>query len=685
MGLHVFVHNPYRDPVSHPSSRLLSSIESDITFLNIGQHISALSAGCLDIPLAKDVLLVGSQTNILAYDIDNNKELFHNEVSDGANALLVGSHLRNKEPLVYVGGNCSITGFDKDGCDRFWTVTGDNVHSLSILDFNLDGHPELLIGSEDFDIRVYKDDELLCEISEADTVLSLCSLGHNKFGFALANGIVGAFSGENKLWRSKSKHFPLMVTNYDMNGDGVDELVTGWASGKVDIRSLDTGQILYKDVFSSPVAGITKADYRQDGKDELICCSVDGELRGYVPSVSNEKSLGSDSLLQELSQRKSNLLLELKNFEITQHIGESVEPDIEISKVNTAVGVIPVSTQIKTDFCARIGKEDEQPHIALIVETTNNIPIQTVTVFCDGLFDGESFVVHPSSDKATTKVEIPLLPDKDITYDLAIKTFVGNPNSSQFHVFETSRRLVKFCLYVPCPVDTKPLPLGNVVFNINERLDRVKSFIESQFLYGLGENAVLSPNLEVAYMSLRTNTPVFIKVEPSKNNKVTVTSDDMDLVGDIVQSMAENLGIEDLQSVAEFPKHMCDLKEIMNKIEEFHQVRETLSAEIADHASIIRNLIVRAEDARIMSELKNMKMAYMQLYDLNREIIRGYEIRRSNHMELLDCLKIVNQTVQKATRLRVGKPKTVCTSSCRSAIKDMNQDALIKAILCGTT
>ena len=49
---------------------------------------------------------------------------------------------------------------------------------------------------------------------------------------------------------------------------------------------------------------------------------------------------------------------------------------------------------------------------------------------------------------------------------------------------------------------------------------------------------------------------------------------------------------------------------------------------------------------------KNMKMAYMQLYDLNREIIRGYEIRRSNHMELLDCLKIVNQTVQKATRLR---------------------------------
>ena len=49
---------------------------------------------------------------------------------------------------------------------------------------------------------------------------------------------------------------------------------------------------------------------------------------------------------------------------------------------------------------------------------------------------------------------------------------------------------------------------------------------------------------------------------------------------------------------------------------------------------------------------KSMKMAYTQLYDLNKEIMRGYEIRRNNHLELLDCLKIVNQAVQKASRLR---------------------------------
>ena len=120
-----------------------------------------------------------------------------------------------------------------------------------------------------------------------------------------------------------------------------------------------------------------------------------------------------------------------------------------------------------------------------------------------------------------------------------------------------------------------------------------------------------------------------------------------------------------------------------------------------------------------------MKRAYMQLHDLNKEIFRGYEIRRNNHLELLECLRIVNQAVQKASRLRGrhtlfyvvsysrkerhdnenvatcmlqnlprfsftasvcigGKAKTVCTKSCRMAIRQSDQDALIPAIELGT-
>ena len=64
---------------------------------------------------------------------------------------------------------------------------------------------------------------------------------------------------------------------------------------------------------------------------------------------------------------------------------------------------------------------------------------------------------HPPIDRETHKLEIPLLPDKDITYDLTIRTFVGRQNrlgyhyeslfsfncSSQFHVFEMNQKLFK--------------------------------------------------------------------------------------------------------------------------------------------------------------------------------------------------------------------------------------------------
>ena len=48
------------------------------------------------------------------------------------------------------------------------------------------------------------------------------------------------------------------MTSYDYNDDGVDELVTGWSSGKVDIKHPETGQVLYRDTFTSHVAGIVK-------------------------------------------------------------------------------------------------------------------------------------------------------------------------------------------------------------------------------------------------------------------------------------------------------------------------------------------------------------------------------------------------------------------------------------------
>ncbi len=47
-----------------------------------------------------------------------------------------------------------------------------------------------------------------------------------------------------------------------------------------------------------------------------------------------------------------------------------------------------------------------------------------------------------------------------------------------------------------------------------------------------------------------------------------------------------------------------------------------------------------------------MKQHYIDLFNLNRDLISGYRIRCTNHEELMKNLRFINQTVQKAGNLR---------------------------------
>jgi hypothetical protein len=64
-------------------------------------------------------------------------------VSDGATVIVIGKLGSMPNPLAIIGGNCCLQGFDYEGNDPFWTVTGDNVCSLALLDFDHDGENEV--------------------------------------------------------------------------------------------------------------------------------------------------------------------------------------------------------------------------------------------------------------------------------------------------------------------------------------------------------------------------------------------------------------------------------------------------------------------------------------------------------------------------------------------------------------
>lgn len=67
------------------------------------------------------------------------------------------------------------------------------------------------------------------------------------------------------------------MQSFDVNGDGVSELVTGWSNGKIDARSAVTGDVIFRIKLTAGIAGIVDADYRKTGKADLVVVTTTGE------------------------------------------------------------------------------------------------------------------------------------------------------------------------------------------------------------------------------------------------------------------------------------------------------------------------------------------------------------------------------------------------------------------------
>lgn len=66
-------------------------------------------------------------------------------------------------------------------------------------------------------------------------------------------------------------------------------------------------------------------------------------------------------------------------------------------------------------------------------------------VFAEGIFEGESLVVHPT--KPEGELEIELRFPKNGPIDIHVKTCLGTPGSDLLMVLELTHQLAQFCMY----------------------------------------------------------------------------------------------------------------------------------------------------------------------------------------------------------------------------------------------
>jgi Bardet-Biedl syndrome 2 protein len=56
-----------------------SDTNKELALLNINQSVLSVCAGNLNVAEERDVLVVGTPTNLLAYDVENNTDIFYEE------------------------------------------------------------------------------------------------------------------------------------------------------------------------------------------------------------------------------------------------------------------------------------------------------------------------------------------------------------------------------------------------------------------------------------------------------------------------------------------------------------------------------------------------------------------------------------------------------------------------------
>jgi hypothetical protein len=78
---------------------------------------------------------------------------------------------------------------------------------------------------------------------------------------------------------------------------------------------------------------------------------------------------------------------------------------------------------------------------------------------------------------------VPFVLPKDLSVDLHMQIFVGYENATQYHVIEQTRVLPTFSMYFRVTPGQYEPPKSFATFNINERFQRVLTFLFFLYFY----------------------------------------------------------------------------------------------------------------------------------------------------------------------------------------------------------
>ena len=631
----------------------------------------------------------------MCYDLNQNKTLFDRDIMEGVYCMVYGQYSSYPEPICICGGSYNIIGIDINGEDKFWTVLGGNAICLKLNDINNDGANELIVGTDDYTIRFYQNEDNINEINENTKIIEVEYIDNTVLAYALENGTIGCYKGNDRLWRKKEKGYVTSILVIDFNKDNYYEILCGWSTGKLQMLETSQGRILIETDLNKPIAkmfydnillGSSNNIYNK--YNQLLVLTNNGEVYGFDYSLNERiiknKFIAKDKkvLQKDLNKYESSLQ---EKTELIKKLEDLAIKESNKSKINSPKDeiVLPKNTTVNID----LQSNNDFKCADLIIESSENTVIKMVIIQSEQIYKGETMVKYPN--KETNKVIIQIKTKKDMNINLHIKALVGKSYFlDDYQVFEFNKIIPKYCFYILLRDDIsyKNDVVQGISFRFNERIERLILWLETFFNIPKKELETYRPNEDtynIRFMSLRTDKILQISVKNEKENILEISTEEMELCGNIFQDMCTYFNITDLDTNINYKKIVNKYSENINRISELDQTRNQYNINMTEIIQLIKDLFVKAEDNRLLDNIKDFKDYFRKINVKNLELLDEYEKRTKAYEQLISDLKVVNEIIQIFSNLKAGKYKNEVVNQCRNCIRKKNYNLLLKILSTG--
>ena len=453
------------------------------------------------IPRKSEVLFIGCEISLLCYDIMENKTLFDREITEGVLCMACGRFSNFNEPLCLAGGNCNIVGIDINGEEKFWTVLGGNAICMELGYYLSDNNCSLFVGTDDYTIRIYKDEEPLLEINENTKIVIICPIEDDYFCYGLETGTVGLYKGKDKKWTKKEKGYCTAMEIRDFKGEGTVEVLVGMSTGKIVFFDANTGKEYFNFYVNHPISKFFYGDFilsqrniednilikqndieeEEDEDDQIICFTENGDVYGYIYGnknfISTEHEYESkDKKVREEDLNEYEALLKEKN-KLLDELEDLAVRESNRNKINAPKEGNELPQTLKVDIDLESNDKDKCADLTL--EATDNAIIKAVIISSEQIYQGETFVKYPKSESNNAIVQIKT--KKDLHINLHIKVLLGtNSLVDDYIVLEYNKIIPKYCFYILLREEDeyKSKLKQGISFTFDDRIERLILFLE---------------------------------------------------------------------------------------------------------------------------------------------------------------------------------------------------------------